>query len=107
MADKKISELTKAKQEISLLNEKNENLIERNKALEEEFRNSPKRKDILEKSEELEKKILRLTKQLGAQKELIKRYKVDSSSPSDVQAAKNVIRKPDYKLTMLDLKKFI
>ncbi len=101
----KISELMKANKKITSLDEKNKNLIAKNKALEEEFRNLPKRKEILDKSEELEKKIVKLTKQLANQKQLIENYEINSNSSGENKKQKNVIKEPDYKSTMLELKK--
>ena len=103
--EEKLSELVEANKKITSLDKKNNNLIARNKALEEEFKNLPKKKEILDKSEELEKKIVRLTKQLGIQKQLIENYEVNSNTSGENQKQKGVLNEPDYKSTMLELKK--
>ena len=103
--EEKLSELVEANKKITSLDEKNNNLIARNKALEEELKNLPKKKEILDKSEELEKKIVRLTKQLGIQKQLIESYEVNLNSSGENQKQKGVLKEPDYKSSMLELKK--
>ena len=103
--EEKISELVEANKKITSLDKKNKNLIARNKALEEEFKNLPKKQEIIDKSEELEKKIVRLTKQLGIQKKLIENYEVNLNTTGENNKQKGVIKEPDYKSTMLELKK--
>ena len=103
--EEKISELREANRKITFLDKKNKNLLAENRDLNEEIRNLPRRKDILDKSEELEEKIVKLTKQLGIQKQLIENYEVKSNGSGENQKQKNVLEEPDYKLTMLELKK--
>ncbi len=103
--EEKLSELVEANKKITSLDKENNNLIARNKALEEELKNLPKKKEILDKSEELEKKIVRLTKQLGIQKQLIENYEINLNNSGENQKQKGVLKEPDYKSTMLELKK--
>tara|TARA_B100001250_G_C19811248_1_gene795800 strand:+ start:287 stop:1366 length:1080 start_codon:yes stop_codon:yes gene_type:complete len=100
----KILQLDNIKTEMKKLASENKNLIVNNRALEEEAKNMPNRKVILEKSEELEKKIVRLTEQLSVQKRLIQDYEVKVKTSTGSKNEENVLTKPDYKRTMLELK---
>ena len=100
-----VSGLDKLALEKTELEKELKELKEKNKGLTEQVKNVPDKKILLERSKELEKKIVTLNEQLIDQKMLIEGYEANQQIKLNSSAITDVDNNDDYKKLILELKK--